>query len=455
MTNDRINNTLGASSCAEQVNCGAQEKVAYIVSRFPKLTETFVLYEMVALEAEGVRVELYPLLRERQDVAHPGVESWVARAHYSWFASLPVLLAMGHFLRRCGLDYFRFWLEVLRETWGSWRFFIGAVVYFPKATRFAREMEKERIRHIHAHFSSHPTLVALVVHRLTGIPFSFTAHGSDLHVERRMLKRKVQEAAFAVTVSGFNKRVMVRECGEELQDKIHVIHCGAGPETFPPHAREARGPVRILSVAALEEVKGHRCLIEACRLWRERGGDFECHLVGDGPERSNIEKQIADSGLRDRIRMHGARPRQDVLERLSEADVFVLASVPTRQGKREGIPVALIEAMASGLPVVASALSGIPELVEHERVGLLGPPGDSTALADALECLAHAPAMRFSMGEAGREKVEREFNLQASARQLHELLRLRVPALSSPENPHKRDAPPVEGTLVGAGSGDS
>jgi colanic acid/amylovoran biosynthesis glycosyltransferase len=455
MTNGRVTNVLEASSRGEQVSCGAQGKVAYIVSRFPKLTETFVLYEMVALETEGVHVELYPLLRERQDVVHPDAESWAARAHYSWFASFSVLLAMGHFLRRCGLDYLRLWFEILRGTWGSWKFFVGALVYFPKATRFAREMEKERIQHIHAHFSNHPTLVALVVHRLTGIPFSFTAHGSDLHVERRMLKRKVQEAAFAVTVSEFNKRVMVGECGEEFQDKIHVVHCGSDPGLFRSHARDTRGRVRIVSVAALEEVKGHRYLIEACRLWHERGGDFECHLIGDGPERAQIEKQIAASGLCDRIHMHGARPRQDVLERLSESDIFVLASVPTRQGKREGIPVALIEAMASGLPVVASALSGIPELVEHERVGLLVPPGDSRALADALERLAHAPAMRLSMGEGGCAKVEREFNLRASARRLRELMRFRAPTLNSPEISSESDTPSAESTFVRAGSGGS
>ena len=135
--------------------------------------------------------------------------------------------------------------------------------------------------------------------------------------------------------------------------------------------------------------------------------------------------------------------------------MFVLASVPTRQGKREGIPVALIEAMASGLPVVASALSGIPELVEHERAGLLVPPGDSRALADALQRLAQAPAMRLSMGEAGCEKVEREFNLRASARRLHELMRFRAPVLNSLEISHERDVPSVESTFVRAGSGDS
>lgn len=417
-----------------------RSRVAYIMSRFPKLSETFVLNEIVALDALGVRVEVYPLLRERQDVTHPEVAEWVRRARFHPFVSLPILRAQLHFVRRNPIAYFRLVAEVLRKTWGSPNFFIGALGILPKAVRFAYEMERLGVRHVHAHFATHPAVAALVVHRLTGIPFSFTAHGSDLHVDRRMLDTKVEAAEFAVTVSCFNEDVIVETCGEHLRRKIHVIHCGVDTDLFcpPPPRRNGARPFQLACVASLEEVKGHRFLIDACRILHERGLDLRCHLVGDGPLRRDIEDRIARVGLGDRILMHGARPRPEVARLLSEVDAAVLASHPTREGKREGIPVALMEAMSSGLPVVASAISGIPELVETGRTGFLVPSGDPRALADALERLGRDPVLRERMGSAARERVVRSFDLRANT--------LRLLRLFGAEPP--REAP----RAAGAGS---
>src|SRR5437867_33231 len=358
LTQDLQNNPRSS-----QVPAGVESpgKVAYIMSRFPKITETFLLYEILALEEFGVPVEVYPLLREYQPVTHPEAERLVQRAHFHPFISLPILAAQLHFIRRRPLAYFRLWAEVLGATWGSANFFLGALGIFPKAVRFAYEMARQEVTHVHAHFASHPAVAALIIHRLTGIPFSFTAHGSDLHVERRMLDKKVAAAAFAVTISSYNKEVMVEECGEAARNKIHIIHCGVDTSVFSPHRQSlAQRPFQILCVASFEEVKGHKYLIEACQLLRDRGVDFTCHLVGDGPLRPVIEAQITAAGLLDQVRLHGGVPRADVVRMLAEADVMALASVPTRSGKREGIPVVLMEAMASGLPVVTSAISGIP-----------------------------------------------------------------------------------------------
>ena len=398
-------------------------RVAYLVSRFPKLTETFVLYEMIALEAMGAAVEFYPLLRERQPVAHPEAERWTRRARFRPFVSLPILRAHLHYLRRRPRRYLGALREALLGTWGSANFFLGAVAYFPKAVRFAFEMERAGVRHVHAHFCSHPALVALIVHRLTGIPFSFTAHGSDLHVERRMLDTKVAAAAFAVTISEFNKWVMLGECGPGAEAKIRVIHCGVDVEAFAarPARRPAAGPLRIVCVGSFEEVKGHCHLIDACALLRDRGVDFVCDLAGEGPLRREMEARIARLGLGDRVRVLGGRPRPEVIRLFGEADVAVLASQPTREGKREGIPVVLMEAMASGLPVVSTELSGIPELVRDGETGLLVPPADAGALADALHRLAGDAGLRRRMGDAGRERVTRDFNLRTSAAALFEL----------------------------------
>jgi glycosyltransferase involved in cell wall biosynthesis len=273
-------------------------------------------------------------------------------------------------------------VEVLRGTFGSANFFVGALGIFPKAVRFARDMQDRDISHVHAQFANHPAVAALIVHRLTGIPFSFTARGSDIHVDRRMLAAKVEAAAFAITVSSFNKDVIVEECGPHAREKIHVVYGGVDLDrlSVPREARPDQ-PFTILCVSRFEEVKGHACLVEACRLLRERGVSFECHLVGDGPLREQLTRQIAGAGLDDWVVLHGARPYGEILEHLARASVAVLATVPASNGKREGIPNVLKEAMACGLPVVASRISGIPELVENGRAGRHGGAGGCASAA--------------------------------------------------------------------------
>ncbi len=421
----------------------ARPRLAYIMSRFPKISETFVLYEILALEAQGLQVEVFPLLRERQTISHPEAAAVVARAHYHPFLSWRILQAVLYFLLHRPIATLRVLLEVLRGTLGSRNFFIGALGIFAKTMRFAYEMQRLGVEHVHAHFATHPALAALIVHRLTGIPFSFTAHGSDLHVDRCMLEHKVRAAAFVVTISAFNREVMLQECGENLRRRIHVVHCGVDPAVFAPvasgaHAGAGGHVLRLLCVASLEEVKGHRTLIEACAELVARGVRLRCDLVGDGPQRRAIETQIEAAGLGDAVRLHGNLPRPEVSRMMAAADIFCLASVPTRDGKREGIPVVLMEAMATGLPVVSSRLSGISELVEDGVVGVLVEPRDSLGLAAALEQLAGDRERRHALGQAGRRRVEMHFDLHQNARRLAALF-----AHARQETPARWSAHPV------------
>ena len=398
-------------------------RVAYIMSRFPKITETFILFEILAVEKRGVSVEVFPLLRERQGVAHPEAERIVERAHFLPFVSFPILWANLYYLMTQPVSYVRMLFEILNGTRRSANFFVGALGILPKAVRFAYDMRRLGVQHVHAHFATHPAVAALIVHRLTGIPFSFTAHGSDLHVDRCMLERKVEAAAFTVTISEFNKNVIVEECGEDIRGKVRVVHCGVDPRVFTPREHEPpsvneQGPIHLLCVASYEEVKGHRYLIEACGHLRQRGVDFHLDLVGEGPCRAEVEKRISDAGLGDRIHMHGAQARDEVVRMMGAADVVCLPSVPTAQGKREGIPVVLMEAMASAVPVVSSQLSGIPELVQDGLSGILVEPRDSLGLADALERLAGDAPARAVMGNAGRAAIETHFNLETNAARL-------------------------------------
>jgi glycosyltransferase involved in cell wall biosynthesis len=402
---------------------GGRRAVAYIVSRFPKLTETFVLYEMVAVENDGVRVDFYPLMRIRGTKMHSEAASWLERAHFVPFLSGSILGANLHYLMRHPSRYWTTLLTLLRRTWGSARYFLGGLVLFPKAVYFARRMTATRIEHVHAHFANHPAAVAWVIHRLTGIPYSFTAHGSDLHLERRMLEEKAAAAAFVVTISEYNRQLILEECGPSTTAKVVVIHCGVDtavirPRPAPaPSAGEQR-PFRIVCVGTLHEVKGQTYLLEACRRLSERGLQFTCHLVGDGPDRPRLSKQARQGGIGDRVHFRGWLTREEVRQVLDDADAVAAPSVLARSGSREGIPVALMEAMASGVPVVASRLSGIPELVVNDETGLLVEPRDVEGLAVALERLHGDAGLRRRLGKAGREKVEREFDLQRNASML-------------------------------------
>ena len=395
----------------------APARIAYVTSRFPKLSETFVLTELLALEQRGVQVDLYPLLRERAELVHPEAAPLVGRARFLPFLSPAIVASQLFWLTRRPRAYLRAWRDVLSGTWGSANFFVGALACFPKVAHAARRMQDDGVTHVHCHFANHPAVAGLVVRRLTGIPFSFTAHGSDLHKERRMLDRKVAEAAFVATVSHDNRRLIVQECGEHVAAKVHVVRAGVDTRLFAPARRGQNGrrPLSVVCVGTLHEVKGQAYLIEACRLLADEGVAVRCRLVGDGPDAPALGARIRAAALDQSVVLAGARTRSEVAEELRRADVLVAPSVPTRDGRREGIPVVLMEAMSTGLPVVASAISGIPELVEHEVGGLLVPPRDPEAIARALARLAADPALRARLGRAARRRVLSEFDVESSA----------------------------------------
>jgi glycosyltransferase involved in cell wall biosynthesis len=392
--------------------------IAYVMSRWPKLTETFILYELLAVETLGRPVELYPLLRHREPVSHPEAIALGARAHYQPFLSRAILASQLDALRRRPRAYLGALAALLRGTLGSANYFLGGLAIFPKVVHMARQMEAQGVTHVHCHFSNHPAAAGFIIHRLTGIPFSFVAHGSDLHVDRHMLDRKVKEAAFVIAISKDNLEEIVAEVGEGARSQVEVIHCGVDTARLRPHRHPVRAdrPFTILCIGTLHEVKGQAILVEAARILRDRGIALRCRIVGDGEDEAMLRERIAAAGLTGSITLDGRLTRDEVIAALGDADLLVAPSVVASNGKREGIPVVLMEAMSSGLPVVASRLSGIPELVDDGVSGLLVPPGDAPALADAIARLAGDPDLRARMGTAARQRVERDFDLATNAR---------------------------------------
>lgn len=391
-------------------------KVGYIFSRYLHLSETFILREMWELERQGHEIEIYPLLR-KGGKRHPRVAQ--LRAPVRWTPWIP-LASHAYWLRRRPRAYLHTLAEVLwrnRRDGNLWR---GAVAFWGKAVGIAEAMQKEGIEQVHAHYATHPALVAYIVHRLTGLPYSFTVHAHDIFCHRAMLPEKMRAAEFVIAISGYN-RTLLEQAVAPPRPPIHVVHCGIEWRAYAAlgEARPAAeaGGLRVLSVGTLEASKGHRYLVEACAQLRQQEIPFQCRIAGGGKEYTRLRRQIQALGLAPQVELSGAATEEDVMRALSWANVFVLPSVRLRNGKMEGIPVALMEAMAAALPVVASRLSGIPELVVHGRTGFLVGERDVAALAGALAYLQDA-RLRKRMGAAASRRVRAGFELSANVAHL-------------------------------------
>jgi colanic acid/amylovoran biosynthesis glycosyltransferase len=390
--------------------------VAYVVSRFPSVTETFIVNEIVALEQLGERIQLFSL--RRQDLAtHSAPDHLVTRCTAgSDLGVAEILGAQLHWLRRRPRRWLAAWTGAIGGNWRSPRFLARSIATVPISMVFARHLHAHRI---HAHWATHPALVAWVIHQLTDVPYSVTVHAHDLYVDRSMLHRKLVDAADIVTISDYNAR-MIADLYDDVTHKVEVIPCGvdtARLQCAHDHGT-VRSPLRMTCVASLQDYKGHEHLLEACRILDGRGVLFHLELIGEGELRASLEASAVELGIDEYVTFAGACANADVIERVASSDVVVLPSVVTPSGKMEGVPVALMEAMALGTPVIASDLSGVSELIIDDETGLLVPPGNPTAIADAVERITTDHAMRRRLVCAGRHRVEDRYDLTRNAQRL-------------------------------------
>ncbi len=393
-----------------------------MTTRFPSVTQTFVFREVLALEQAGWRVLLHAFGRSDvpESVAREVQDAGIDCVHPRLG---PVLRSQAWWLRRRPRAYLAVWWFALRGTWPSARAMRQAITVVPVAGLFARDIARRGIRHTHAHWATGPALAAAIIARLTGGSYSFTAHAYDIQVDRTMLRTKASGAAFVATISRLNQRSLEREF-EGSPAQVRVVHCGVDLARFPHRpAAPAGPPFLILNVASLEPKKGQLHLLRAVALLRRQGYDVRVQLAGDGTRRRTLERAAAELGIDDHVEFRGALCSTEVRRSLEMAHAFALPSVLLSNGLTEGIPVALMEAMAIGVPVVASWVSAVPELVVDGVNGLTVPPGDEEALATALaRLLDDVELSRRLTGEAVRT-VEEQFDLRRTSAQLGGLLR--------------------------------
>lgn len=377
-------------------------RIGYIVSEYPKVSHTFIRREIAAIEAHGIEVERMSI-RDGGEVVDPLDRIERARTTRLLDGGAGHLLIAGF---RCLM---RAPLRTLRTFWMACRMGTGADrplpvhwVYFLEAAVVANLVRKRSLDHLHAHFGSNPTEVAMLAAQLSGISFSFTAHGTVETDNARAigLPAKIGAAAFVVAVSDFGRAQMMRWIPSDQWSKIHVVHCGLGPEYLEGTASPIDGGAAFLAVGRLSEEKGHLCLVNAFARLLQTGFRARLVLAGDGPLRSVIEERCRELGITDHVRITGWVTGEQVRHLLLESRALVLPSFA------EGLPVVLMESLALERPVVSSWVAGVPELVKQGSSGWLVPPGNEEALEQALrDCLETSPEVLASMGKAGRKAV--------------------------------------------------
>jgi glycosyltransferase involved in cell wall biosynthesis len=408
--------------------------VIYLVRSWPRLSQTFIVNEILALERRGVDLVLFSLVRSGESIIQPQVNDVRTAVRY--------LEDRESLRRRVGehvavflgspLRYLKATLFALRRrdlskgyatatTWQCFRYAVrvaAAVVGLRRAGTAPA--------HLHAHFAHDPALVALLVRRLTGLTYSFTAHARDLvQIPPSSLEARAAEATALVTCCQVNADY-IAEAVPERVSAVRVIRHGVELDSFTPGPRaagvaDAVTDARIVTVGRLVEKKGFPDLLQALGRLQASRRRVTCDVYGDGPLLGPLTELRESLGLSDAVRFAGEQSRETIIQALRRANIFVLTPTVTSDGDRDGIPNVLVEAMACGLPVVTTSAGGIAELVTHGENGFLTAPGDVAGIENYIALLLDSPELRRQMGVAARHTVESGYDVNLAAEQLHSI----------------------------------
>jgi colanic acid/amylovoran biosynthesis glycosyltransferase len=392
-------------------------RMAYLLSQYPAFSHTFFLQEVLGLRRLGLHIQTASINKPDRPVDElPPAEAIEARGT-RYIKSGQALQIVRAILETC-LSQPSVVFRGLRAV-----FTIGGLTlhqrafwlfYLAEAILVGRWMNRRKLTHLHVHFGGAVASVGMLTSIACKIPYSLTIHGPEelLSVDAYHLREKVEQAAFVFCISDFCRSQLCQLTSPEQWGKFTVVRLGVDPVMLSPSSRPsellARKPLTKLELVCtgrLVPAKGHHILIEALAVLKRRGIDLHTTLIGAGPERQSLETLVKQHGLEDAVLFTSALSHAATLETLRRADIFTLASFA------EGIPVALMEAMSLGLPCVSTTVAGIPELIRTGFDGILVPPANVAALADALEALVSDPALRRQLGSAGRQRIVADYNL--------------------------------------------
>lgn len=400
-------------------------RLAYLLSRYPAVSHTFFLNEVHQLRKLGLLVEVASInTPDRPRASMPAVEAEEAeKAFYvkSAGAAWAAWIAAKILLRR-PRGFVRGLAAALRL--GRWDLSatLFALFYFVEALILGDWMRSRGLRHLHIHFCGPVATVGMLTSIAWDFPYSMTVHGPDefYDVEKFYLRQKIGHAKFILCISDFCRSQLMRIAPHKYWDKMHVVRLGIDPGVFFPmqEEREPEHPLEILCVGRLVPSKGQLILLRACSLLLSQGYSFRIRLVGAGPDRADLEAYAAQNGVP--AIFEGAKNHDETRQLLQRADIFALASFA------EGVPVALMEAMAMEIPCVSTSIAGIPELIRDGLDGLLVSASSAEALASALKRLIEDPLLRQSYGIAGRKRVLELYNLPLNINSLAHIFKEQI-----------------------------
>ena len=387
----------------------AGKQIVYVLDSFPSLSETFILNEMLEVQRRGHRLKVFAFLKGNVARAHSGVEAIKDVTYFEHQNVWTKLAAHYYWLRKAPFRYLKAgWLALDPRNYVT-KMFLGGL-------HEVRLLQQSMPDHVHAHFGHGTSNLAMLTHVLTKISYTFTTHRYDLfELPARNYSMKSRLAKKHITVSAFNKGYITAQLGVDEND-VEVVHCGVDLESFASCQHEPTGSVSsIVSVARLDRQKGLDILIKACAELKLKGMAFQCQIVGEGPERSSLQALLDELGLSKSILLLGGMTQEEVRRILSKATMVVLPS------RSEGIPVALMEAMAMKVPVISTKITGIPELIEDNVSGFMVPPENVAALAQRMHALLTDSEMRMRFAENGYKTIRRDFNLRTQVTRLLEI----------------------------------
>ena len=390
-------------------------RFAYLFERFPSFGQTFCYREVAELDRQGVAPIIFSIRNPKDEPA----QDWDARivrcVHY-----LPEERELLNDVRQASKKG-RLAAEIVAalDGWGRRTDFLRLY----QAAYVGLRLQEAGISHVHAHFAGMAARTAFWIAKFFPITFSFTAHANDIFAPSKFeigLDKLVGAARVVVTETDYAEKFL-RERFPERADRIHRIYNGLNLAEFG-RATFSSDPPSIVAIGRLIVKKGFANLIRACALLVERGRSFRCEIFGEGPLENQLRVQIEQLGLQEFVRLPGPKPQHDLRARLADASVFVLPSVPEPEGGMDNLPTVIMEAMATGLPVVSTRIGGIPEMVVENETGFLVQPDDAVALAGAIEKLTNERSLGQRLGQAGYERAQRLFSIENNLRELCALL---------------------------------
>lgn len=409
-------------------------KVAYLASRYPAISHTFIMREVLALREAGIDVRTFTVRRVPDKELLTDLDRAEAQHTTSILPAGPLRILAAHallILHSPARYVSALWNALSRRPPGI-RQLIWHLFYFVEAGILAAQLRRDGIAHVHAHFANVAANVAKLAAHISSASWSLTIHGhadyGDPTTSR--LADKIASAAFTVCVSDFGKAQAMLQTDPVLWPRLQRVYCGIDTTRFQPALSPAHstapGSLHLLTVARLSPEKGLTILLDAIAMAQSKRADVHLTIVGDGPLRTALEEQVRRLRLTDSVTFAGAIGQDRIRTFYQDADAFVLSSFS------EGLPVVLMEAMSTSLPVIASRITGIPELVRENTDGLLVPPGNVDALADAMCILAGNPELRRQYALSAREQVCKHFDSRVTQATLIELFHRHLSRMGAP-----------------------